>query len=123
MSIGRLHHTVLDCVDPAATAAFWSRLLGQPITYRSPDWVVVSVDDRTSGLAFQLAPDHRPPRWPDPAYPQQVHFDVMVDNLSVADAAVRGLGATPLGGEHVFADPSGHPFCLIRRPAWASPID
>jgi hypothetical protein len=24
-----------------------------------------------------------------------------------------------LGGDHVFADPAGHPFCLIPRPGWA----
>jgi hypothetical protein len=31
------------------------------------------------------------------------------------------LGARPLGDE-VFADPAGHPFCLIPRPAWAPPV-
>jgi len=36
---------VLDCPDPAALAAFHSRLLGQPITYQSDDWVVVAADD------------------------------------------------------------------------------
>jgi catechol 2,3-dioxygenase-like lactoylglutathione lyase family enzyme len=28
--IGRLHHVVLDCPDPAALAAFYSGLLGAP---------------------------------------------------------------------------------------------
>lgn len=69
--IGRMHHVALDCRDPAALAEFYSRLLGQPITYRSDDWVVVAANDTTSGLAFQLAPEHRPPTWPDPAVPQQ----------------------------------------------------
>ena len=45
--IGRLHHVVLDCRDPAALAGFYSRLLGQPITYQSDDWVVVAANDRT----------------------------------------------------------------------------
>jgi hypothetical protein len=31
------------------------------------------------------------------------------------------LGARRLGGD-VFADPAGHPFCLIRRPEWADPM-
>lgn len=35
--LGRLHHVVLDCPDPASLAAFYSRLLGQPITYQSDD--------------------------------------------------------------------------------------
>ena len=51
----------MDCPDPLALATFYSELLGQPITYRSDDFVVVSDDDTTSGLAFQLAPGHRPP--------------------------------------------------------------
>jgi hypothetical protein len=48
----------------------------------------------------------------------------MVDDLAAADAAVRALGARPLpGGDFVYADPAGHPFCLIRRPPWAPPVD
>jgi catechol 2,3-dioxygenase-like lactoylglutathione lyase family enzyme len=120
--IGRLHHLVIDCPDPAALAEFYSALLGEPITYRSTDFVVVSRDETTSGLAFQLAPDHRPPRWPDPAHPQQMHLDVMVDDVAAAEVAVLALGASRLPGDHVYADPAGHPFCLIPRPQWAGPI-
>jgi hypothetical protein len=84
---------------------------------------VVSADDRTSGIAFQLAPDHQPPDWPRPDRPQQVHFDVMVDDLGSAGAAVLALGARRLpAGDHVYADPAGHPFCLIPRPSWAPPV-
>ena len=43
--IGRLHHVVLDCPDPAALAGFYSRLLGQPVTYQSDGWVVVAASD------------------------------------------------------------------------------
>ena len=82
--LGRLHHVVLDCPDPAALAAFYSELLGQPVTYRSDDWVVVAASDASSGLAFQLVPDHRPPTWPDPAVSQQVHLDVMVEDVAAA---------------------------------------
>jgi catechol 2,3-dioxygenase-like lactoylglutathione lyase family enzyme len=122
MAIGRLHHVILDCPDPAALAAFYSRLLGTPISYADDDFVVVAANDRTSGLAFQRAPDHRPPTWPDPAVPQQIHLDVMVDDQEAARAAVLELGAIELAGDHVFADPAGHPFCLIRRPGWAPPV-
>lgn len=124
--IGRLHHVVLDCPDPRALARFYSELLGQPVTYDSDDWVVVARNDTTSGLAFQLAPDHQPPRWADPAHPQQVHLDVMVDDKVEADRRVRVIGAvalTPEEGRDVYADPAGHFFCLIDRPSWAEPID
>jgi catechol 2,3-dioxygenase-like lactoylglutathione lyase family enzyme len=115
---------VLDCPDPQALADFYAELVGLPVTYTSDDFVVVSRDATTSGLAFQRAPDHRPPRWPDPAYPQQMHFDVMVDDLDVAHDRALAIGARSLpGGDHVYADPAGHPFCLIPRPHWAPPVD
>src|SRR4051812_35897141 len=122
MPIGRLHHVIVDCPDPAALATFYSRLLGNPITYADEDFVVVSTSSQASGLAFQRAPDHVRPTWPDPGVPQQIHLDVMVDDLSTARTAVLQLGATELAGEGVFADPAGHPFCLIRRPTWAAPL-
>jgi Glyoxalase-like domain len=59
--IGRMHHVVLDCPDPAAAAAD-------------------------------------------------------------AGARVLALGAAKLAGDDVYADPAGHPFCLIPRPAWAPPV-
>lgn len=122
MPIGRLHHLIIDCPDPAALGRFWSALLDRPVTYADEDFVVVADNDRSSGLAFQRAPDLTPPTWPDPAVPQQMHLDVMVDDLDAATTATLELGARQLPGDHVFADPAGHPFCLIRRPHWAPPI-
>ncbi|MDP9219922.1 MAG: VOC family protein [Actinomycetota bacterium] len=121
--IGRRHHVVIDGPDPSRLARFYSELLGLPVTYESADWVVIAENDKTSGFAFQLAPDHVPPRWPDPAYPQQFHLDVMVDDVDAADPLVLALGARRLStGDYVYADPAGHPFCLIPRPSWAPPI-
>lgn len=122
--VGRLHHVVLDSRDPHSLAEFYSALLGQPITYRSDDWVVVAERPDTSGLAFQLAPDHVAPAWGDPDRPQQLHLEVMVDDVRGAEAAVAALGATRLAAAagSVWADPSGHPFCLIPRPGWAPPV-
>jgi catechol 2,3-dioxygenase-like lactoylglutathione lyase family enzyme len=115
--IGRLSSVVIDCPDPPALARFYSELLGLPVTRVDDDWVVIG--DRQSGrgrLAFQLAPDHQPPRWPDPAFPQQFHLDVMVDDIDEAEPKALALGATRLPSEEdgfrVYADPAGHPFCL-----------
>jgi len=121
---GRLHHVVLDCRDPHAVARFWSALLDLPVTWSSDDWVVVAVDDTTSGMAFQLAPDHQAPVWGDPTRPQQVHLDVMADDPVVLGAEAVALGARLLSPprEHVYADPAGHPFCLVPRPGWAPPV-
>ncbi|WP_262852642.1 VOC family protein [Mumia quercus] len=119
--IGRRHHLVIDAPDPGASGAFWSAVLGEPITYDDGDFVVVSVDEETSGMAFQRAPGLAAPTWPDPRIPQQMHLDIMVDDVDAARAQVVRLGARSLGGD-VYADPAGHPFCLISRPSWADPI-
>jgi catechol 2,3-dioxygenase-like lactoylglutathione lyase family enzyme len=113
--IGKLSTVVIDCPDPSGLARFYSELLGLPVTNEDDDWV--DVGDGQPRLAFQLAPDHQAPRWPDPARPQQFHLDVRVDDVDVAEKAVLALGATRLPGEgddfRVYADPAGHPFCLI----------
>ena len=108
---------ILDCADPAALAAFYAELLGQPITYSSDDFVVVAADDTSSGLAFQLAPGHQAPTWPDPASSMQMHLDFDVDDLDATEARVLAAGATrydfqPNDHCRVYADPAGHPFCL-----------
>lgn len=123
MPIGRRHHLIVDCVDPQAEARFWSAVLGDPITYADDDFVVVASGPAASGVAFQRATDLIPPTWPAPEVPQQMHLDVMVDDLESAARAVRALGARPLPGDHVYADPAGHPFCLIKRPDWAPPVE
>lgn len=119
---GRLHHLIFDCPDPRALARLYSELLGNPITYDSDDFVVVAENEATSGLAFQRATDHRRPTWPSPVVPQQLHLDIMVEDVAVATSHVLALGAEKLDGDGVFADPAGHPFCLITRPGWAPVI-
>ena len=64
--IGRPHHVAFDCRDPRSLARFYSELLGLPVTFVSDSWVVVAESDHASGLAFQLAPEHQAPSWPDP---------------------------------------------------------
>jgi predicted enzyme related to lactoylglutathione lyase len=76
-------------------------------------------------------PDDPRPRWPDPAYPQQLHIDVRVADLDAADALVVRRGATRLAtfdDHRVYADIIGHPFCLypadVPRPVlWRLVID
>jgi catechol 2,3-dioxygenase-like lactoylglutathione lyase family enzyme len=120
--IGRMHHVVLDCPEPTVMAEFYSALLGLPVTYDDGDWVVVAASAQSSGLAFQRATGYRAPTWPDPAVPQQLHLDIMVEDPVTAGRQVVELGAVKLEGENVYADPVGHPFCLIQRPGWSSPI-
>ena len=66
----------------------------------------------------------RPPRWREPAFPTQMHLDVLVADLDAAEHAVLEHGATKLEdfpAWRVYADPVGHPFCLY--PGLAEPTD
>src|SRR5215208_573446 len=115
--IGRLHGIVIDCADPDTLATFYESLLSMRRVQDEPDWVVIGDAPDRPGVAFARIPDYRPPTWPDGDRPQYRHFDVRVDDLELAGASVLELGATPLtdGGEtfRVYADPAGHPFCLV----------
>ena len=116
--IGTLEKTVIDCPDPRALAAFYAELLGMRVNEDSDDWVVIGRVPGARELAFQRAPEFVPPRWPDPRHPQQLHLDIRVDDVDRAEQAVLALGARRLPAEResgfrVFADPVGHPFCLV----------
>jgi catechol 2,3-dioxygenase-like lactoylglutathione lyase family enzyme len=116
--IGRWHGLVIDCPDPSALAVFYEELLGMQRVQDDGDWVVIGDAPDRPGLAFQRAPDLRPPQWPDPERPQQMHLDVRVDDIDAAEREVLALGARRLPGEgrrfRVYADPVGHPFCLVQ---------
>jgi catechol 2,3-dioxygenase-like lactoylglutathione lyase family enzyme len=108
---------MLDCPDAKALSTFYSALLGKPITYEAPG-VAMLGEDGTMPVLFQQVEDYRPPRWPDPAAPQQIHLDLLVEpsDLEAAERAALAIGARRLsgGGDNwrVYADPAGKPFCL-----------
>jgi catechol 2,3-dioxygenase-like lactoylglutathione lyase family enzyme len=119
--IGHLQTTVIDCPDPAGLAHFYAEVLGMWVDRKDDDWVSIRDDSGAPGISFQRAPDLQPPQWPDPARPQQFHLDIEVDDVEVAEPKVLALGARRLDGEggdersgfRVYADPAGHPFCLV----------
>ncbi|MET8833649.1 VOC family protein [Micromonospora sp. NPDC004540] len=112
----RLFAVTIDAPDASALARFYADLAGMEVTYDGPEGALVVGDGRS--LMFQQVGDHNPPRWPDPAHPQQAHLDLLVDDLDTGEARVVELGGRRLdaGGERfrVFTDPAGHPFCLVR---------
>jgi catechol 2,3-dioxygenase-like lactoylglutathione lyase family enzyme len=113
--IGQLETIVLDCPDPARLAEFYAAVLGLPVGWDDADWVTLGKTEPL--LAFQKALDHQPPKWPDPDRPQQFHLDIRVEDIEAAEQSVLALGAIRLadgdGDFRVYADPAGHPFCLI----------
>ncbi|GAA1501313.1 hypothetical protein GCM10009827_010150 [Dactylosporangium maewongense] len=110
---------VVDCADPWRLSQFYTALLGKPLTHNDDDFAQIG-DNGDRPVLFQRVDGYTPPRWPDPAHPQQLHLDVLVDDLDEAEAATLALGATRLqaGGDtfRVFLDPVGKPFCLCSQP-------
>ncbi|MEU4353880.1 VOC family protein [Streptomyces virginiae] len=122
--IAELQCVVLDCPEPRVLADFYRSLLGGNVDQPDRRW---SLDEDWATLhtptglvlAFQRAPDHVPPNWPDPSRPQQFHLDLGVRDLDRAQEEVLAAGGALLDGAdgrgwRVYADPAGHPFCLVR---------
>lgn len=101
--------------EPRQLGEFYGELLGMKII--RDDWIKIAKGrGRRPQLAFGDGwSDERPPRWPDPEFPQQLHLDVRVRDLDAVAGKVLALGATLLqdrGDFRTYADPVGHPFCL-----------
>ena len=115
MAIARFPSIVLDCPDAHALAAFYGAMLDWKTETR-PDWAEIRAEYGQC-ITFQQVAAYTPPEWPGQQVPQQMHLDVIVDDLDAAETAVLELGATkheyqPGTSFRVFLDPAGHPFCL-----------
>jgi predicted enzyme related to lactoylglutathione lyase len=115
MAIAQFPTVVLDCPDPETLAAFYGAMLDWKVESRD-GWADIRADYGDC-ISFQQVGDFAAPQWPGQEHPQQMHLDVVVDDLDTAEAAVLELGATkhehqPGTTFRVFLDPAGHPFCL-----------
>jgi catechol 2,3-dioxygenase-like lactoylglutathione lyase family enzyme len=130
----RMLHTVIDTTSPRELAEFYRELLGlqyrpgdEPPADGAPDdadWLVLVDADEVRKLAFQQV-DHLPrTTWPAHDVPMQLHLDLTVP--STAELQRQRERAQALGAEllldrtddpdeplYVFADLSGHPFCIF----------
>jgi predicted enzyme related to lactoylglutathione lyase len=116
MAIARFPVVVLDCPDPQVLAGFYGSLLDWKVERNDDGWAFIRADYGDS-IGFQKVDGFTAPQWPGQEVPQQMHIDVIVDDLDEAEAAVLELGATrhqhqPGTTFRVFLDPAGHPFCL-----------
>ena len=109
---------VFDASDLSSESSFWASVLGGSVEAED-DWHTVMVEGQP-GVSVQLAPGHVPPEGPNGS-PQQIHLDLIVDDIHAAHEEVVSLGARVLqladdpdaaSGFQVYADPAGHPFCL-----------
>jgi predicted enzyme related to lactoylglutathione lyase len=126
----QLLNVVLDTTDVPRLAEFYRDLLGWrfPEGYDPDDtsWrTLVGPDGRR--IAFQQAESVAPTTWPDPATPQQLHLDFLVDSVEELEEQSRRaveLGAVvrlermddPEEPLRVLTDPAGHTFCLFAWP-------
>jgi catechol 2,3-dioxygenase-like lactoylglutathione lyase family enzyme len=130
----QLLHTVLDTTRPRELAEFYRQLLG--LSYRlgdeppadgardEADWLVLVDSDGVRKLAFQQV-EHLPgTTWPTHDVPMQLHVDFTVSSsveLQRQRERAEALGAEllldrtddPNEPLFLFADLSGHPFCIF----------
>jgi catechol 2,3-dioxygenase-like lactoylglutathione lyase family enzyme len=121
--LARVGSVTLDCADPQTLATFYQAVTGAEREYDGHEAVALApVQPGGINLCFQRVAHHQPPRWPDPAAPQQFHLDLYAADPAAAEARMIELGATrprhQPGGDRwtVLLDPAGHPFCLAADP-------
>lgn len=130
-----LRQIVLDTTDARGLAEFYRQLLGlryragdEPPAPGEPDplgrdWLVLR-NPGGSQVAFQQVDELPAATWPEGPQPQQLHLDLTVSNVEELKAVherALGLGARLLDDRsddpreplYVYADPSGHPFCVF----------
>ncbi|WP_210414812.1 VOC family protein [Microlunatus elymi] len=116
--LGVLARVVMDCDDPELLARFWSAVLDMPNRAEDTAHRIVITGETPSlpMLAAQSVEDYRPPQWPDPLHPAQMHLDIGFDDRTMKERVALSHGASRLpaqgGSCPVYADPAGHPFCL-----------
>jgi len=143
MSVGESfpgwRQVVLDTTDARGLAEFYRQLLGfayrpgdEPPApgrddERGRDWLVIRPASGLPGIAFQQVDSVPETTWPEPGIPQQLHLDLTVADKAELDRqhdrALR-LGArlrldrSEDADEalRVYADPSGHTFCIFVAP-------
>lgn len=115
--IGSLSSVVLDCPEPAALATFYQGVFGGVIEPDDDDWVDLILPGGGLRVGFQRAPDYVAPVWPRDDGAQQLHLDIAVGDLDLAQRRLLEIGARLVDAQptfRVYLDPVGHPFCTIH---------
>ena len=123
MTVGKLTQLILECDDAEQLARFWQEVLDLPEPEGDADWQTLRWEP-VGRLSFHRVPGYRPPAWPGEYGEQHAHFDLLVDDLHDASLVVEKAGACPMTDVldpgpkawRIYADPAGHPFCLVSTP-------
>ena len=116
MAIAKFPSVVIDGPDAAALASFYAGLFGWEVEGKG-DWFDIRPSDGSNCISFQQVDVYQAPVWPGQTIPQQMHLDMVVEDLDKGEEVALSMGATKADhqpGEtfRVFLDPAGHPFCL-----------
>jgi len=106
---------VLDCSDPSALAAFWSKAIGY-VELGSVENYTLLAPDGAEGpqLLLQRVPETK-------AGKNRMHLDIHTPDIHAEASRLEGLGATRVTAdvmeEHghawvLMADPEGNEFCV-----------
>lgn len=127
----RLTSVTVTTPRPRALAAFWSALLGWPVSAEEPagegepeeaGWAQVRPPAGVAGFTLNLEHERS---WTRPVWPSEPghqfateHLDLEVDDLDAAVAWALECGAElaahqPQADVRVLFDPDGHPFCFF----------
>ena len=102
----------VDCADPPALAAWWSRLLGGEVEVDEEGDATLHTPGGLP-IDFVWTPDTRTVK-------NRLHLDLRSTDLAEATRQAEALGATRAddiydGGRwQVMRDPEGNEFCLLR---------
>ena len=121
--MGKLTQLILECDNAEQLARFWQEVLALPEPEGDSNWLTLRWEP-VGRFSFHRVAGYRPPAWPGEHGEQQVHLDLIVDDLHAANLAVEKAGARPLTDVldpgpkawRIYADPAGHPFCLVSVP-------
>jgi predicted enzyme related to lactoylglutathione lyase len=108
-------YVTVDCHDPDALAAFWSRVLGLEVRGRfGEDFVMLErpTEDAVA-MAFQRVPEGK-------VVKNRAHVDLRIDDLDAVTSLVESLGGSRVEDHdeegfrwRVMRDPEGNEFCLM----------
>ena len=119
--IVELTAVTLDCLDPGPMVAFYAGAFGAAVSHEESDGAWIHVEGGPLILIRQVG-GYRPPTWPAPDAPMQMHFELSVGDVDEAESRLRALGAISCAyqphraqGNVVMLDPAGHPFCIGGR--------
>src|ERR1700684_640301 len=125
MSTASFSVVAIDCLEPLELATFYAQLSGleiEPLGDFPPEdvtWIEL-LNNGQPTIGFQKVAHVTPVTWPEGPEAQRLHLDFLVDDLDEGEVHALELGATkaefqPGSTFRVFLDPTGHPFCLVKR--------